>query len=141
MARSRSRRASSSRAMVRVVRPQVVRVPALSRRGRLMGYGRRVGQAARNAAREEKHTLVAVGAAAAFGLAEGAGVMAVLPSIEAIGHAGTYGLVAYGIARWNKSQFWRNVATGLLCVAAHELTQNAITEHENGEKSGVKGEF
>jgi hypothetical protein len=44
-----------------------------------------------------------------------------LPKIDAIGTAGTYGLVAWAIGRWTRSNVAQHVATGLLSVAAYQL--------------------
>jgi hypothetical protein len=101
-------------------------------RTRTVTAGRRGVSAAVTAAREEKHTIAAVGAAAVCGFAESRNVD--LPHIEALGTPGTYGVVAYIAGRYMKSKVLSHVATGLLSVAAYKLTA------EGGEE-GPKGDF
>jgi hypothetical protein len=96
---------------------RVIRVPSFPR-GRARHLARRGFSAAARAAVTEKHTLAAVGAAGALGFAKRMGVS--LPKIDALGTAGTYGVVAWAGARFMKSRTLSHVATGLLCVAAYQ---------------------
>lgn len=80
---------------------------------------RRGASAAARAAASEKHTLTALGAAAALGYVEGSGTS--VPKIDALGVAGTYGAVAWGIGRFTKSRVAEHVATGLLAVAVRDM--------------------
>lgn len=114
------RRTAMTRTRVVTPRVQVVRVPtAPTRRSRAMATVRRGASAAAKAAADEKHTLTALLSAGALGLAKRQGIA--LPKIDAIGTAGTYGLVAWIAARMTKSRTMSHVATGLLSVAAFAL--------------------
>lgn len=87
---------------------------------------RRGASAAGAKAREEKHLLTAVVSAAALGYAQKTGVA--LPSIAALGTAGTYGLAAFALSRtFMKSRTLSHVATGLLSVAAFEFAKEGTT--------------
>jgi hypothetical protein len=77
---------------------------------------RRVGSAGAQLAKDEKHTFTALLAAAASGYVKGAGMT--VPYVDALGLEGTYGLVAWGIARYTRNRTAEHVATGLLSVAA-----------------------
>lgn len=101
-------------------------------RTRTVQASRRGLSRAAQVAREEKHTIAAVGAAAVCGLAESRNVA--LPHIEALGTAGTYGVVAYVAGRYMKSKTLSHVATGLLSVAAYKLTADS-------EPAGPEGHF
>jgi len=80
--------------------------------------------AAAAAARDEKHTLAALGAAAALGYVERSGTQ--LPFVvPALGPAGTYGLAAWAIARFAKNKTAAHVATGLLACAARDLVRSS----------------
>jgi hypothetical protein len=68
---------------------------------------------------EEKHTLAAVGAAAALGLIEREKVA--LPSIPKLGMAGTYGIGFWLAGKYMRSRTMAHVATGLLSIAAYQL--------------------
>lgn len=107
---------------------KIVRVPSFGPRGR--AALRRVGSAARSVAMSERHTAAAVGAAAVLGFAQRSGVS--LPKIDAIGTAGTYGLVAWGIGRWTRSTVMQHVATGLLSVAAYQLAAGGTVSGDDG---------
>jgi hypothetical protein len=89
-------------------------------RTRLVKVGRSGVSAAARAAREEKHTIAAVGAAAVLGFMKRENVA--LPKVEALGTAGTYGVAAWLLGRYTKSIVLQHVATGLLSVAAVELS-------------------
>jgi hypothetical protein len=108
---------------------KIVRVPSISPRARALAR-RGVSAAARIAA-SERHTAAAVGAAAVLGFAARSGVT--LPRIEALGTAGTYGLVAWAVGRFTRSPMAQHVATGLLSVAAYQL---AAGTGVSGEDSG-----
>jgi hypothetical protein len=88
-------------------------------RTRLVKVGRSGLSAAARAAREEKHTMAAVGAAAVLGFMKREGVA--LPKVAALGTAGTYGAVAWIAGRYTKSIILQHIATGLLSVAAAEM--------------------
>jgi hypothetical protein len=89
--------------------------------GRRAGkLARRAGGAVATAASEEKHTIAAVVAGAAVGYMQRNNVQ--VPYISALGLPGTYGVVALGIAKFSKSRVARHVATGLLSVAAYQMT-------------------
>jgi hypothetical protein len=115
--------------MAKTTSVKIVRVPTISPRARALAR-RGVSAAARIAA-SERHTAAAVGAAAVLGFAARSGVQ--LPRIDAIGTAGTYGLVAWGIGRFTRSTVAQHVATGLLSVAAYQL---AAGQSVSGDDSG-----
>lgn len=108
-------RTSLARPNIKIMIPKVGRAA-----GRL---ARRGAGAAAAVAKDEKHTIAAVGAAAVLGYMERQG--STLPHINALGMAGTYGLVAWGAARMTKSRTAAHVATGLLSVAAYQATRTS----------------
>jgi len=69
-------------------------------------------------AAQEKHTLIAVAGAAALGYAKREGMK--LPTLGPLSPAASVGLIAWGIAKFTKSNIAAHAATGALCVAAHE---------------------
>lgn len=97
-------------------RPQTitVRMPGGAKK-----VARRAGGAAARAAWSEKHTITALLAAGALGLAKRQDVE--LPHFEAVGVPATYGLAAWVAARFTKSRVLEHAATGLLSVAVYEL--------------------
>lgn len=107
-----ARSTALARPNIRVVIPRAARTA-----GRL---ARRAGTAAAAVARDEKHTIAAVGAAAVVGYMQRSGTQ--LPHVAAIGMPGTYGLVAWMGARMTKNKTLAHVATGLLSVAAFQMT-------------------
>jgi hypothetical protein len=102
-------------------------------RTKLVAVARRGGRAALSAARDEKHTITALAAAGALGLAKRYSVD--LPKIGKLGTAGTYGVGAYLVGRFTKSKTWQHVATGLLSVALHEMA-SGTSDMEGDEMSG-----
>lgn len=107
----------------------VIRVPRLApaTRGKVKAGARRAFGAAAKAARDEKHTLTAVVAAAGLGWAERPGkdgkpsLASKLPKIDALGVAGTYGGLAWVGAKLTKNPVLSHVATGLLSIAAYKF--------------------
>ncbi len=121
-----ARRKTAAMTRTRVVRPQVkiVRVPSgVTRRAK--STVRRGATKAAQVARDEKHTLTALVAAGALGLAKRQKMD--LPKIDQIGTAGTYGLAAWVAARWSGNKTISHVATGLLSVAAFSLASGDET--------------
>lgn len=117
---------------VKVIR--VPRLPSVSRAG-ARRFARRVGGAALQTARDEKHTLFAAGAAAALGYLEKQGQS--LPKIEALGTAGTYGVAAWLAAKYTHNRSLRHVATGLLSVAAYKLGKGeGVAGDDDDDSSG-----
>lgn len=140
MAKRRRGTKAATRTIVRQVRstpaPMVVAGPGfLSRtQAAIQRSGPRLGGRIKQAAIAERHTLIAVGSAAALGLAESRGVA--LPKIDALGTAGTYGLLAFGYAKLTGSMTAEKIATGLLSVAAYKLASaptGSTPEGEGGE--------
>jgi hypothetical protein len=85
------------------------------------------------AASSERHTLIAIGSAAALGLGEKTGMIPMsLAIIPGVGPAGTLGLAAWAIGRITKNQTAQHMATGLLCVAINQWART-------GTVSGVLG--
>jgi hypothetical protein len=82
---------------------------------------RRAGSAVASAARDEQHTLYAIGAAGALGYAQREGMLDSIPHIDALGVEGTLGGVAWAIGRYTKSKTASHIATGLLCVAINKM--------------------
>ncbi len=115
-----AKRAVATRTRVVSPRVQIVRVPGtVSRKARAGAAVRRGATAAGKALADEKHTLTAIVASAALGLAKRQGIS--LPKIDQIGTAGTYGAAAWVAARMMKSRTLSHVATGLLSVAAFSM--------------------
>jgi hypothetical protein len=109
---------------------KIVRVPSFGARAKAIA--RRGASVGARMAMAEKHTAAAVGAAAVLGFAARSGVQ--LPKIDAIGTAGTYGLVAWAIGRWTRSNVAQHVATGLLSVAAYQLASGgSVSGDDAGE--------
>ncbi len=118
---------------------RVPRLPSVSRAG-ARKFARRAGSAVAAAAKDEKHTLVALGAAAALGYAsrkgkDGKSIASGLPKVEALGVAGTYALAAFVAAKYTKSRTLRHVATGLGSVAAYKfgLGKNEAVEGDDDD--------
>lgn len=78
---------------------------------------------AKELAMSEKHTLTALGAAVALGLAERQGWK--IPALPMIGPAATYGLGAWVLAKYTGNKMASHAATGLLSVAAYKLASGA----------------
>jgi hypothetical protein len=123
--------------MARALRRSGFRAPKIRYRNRYIRAGRRGVSRAAQVAREEKHTIAAVGAAAVCGLAESRNIE--IPHVDALGVAGTYGVAAYLAGRYMKSKTLSHVATGLLSVAAYK----AAAAMEGGGTSGdfIEGEI
>lgn len=98
-------------------------------RTRVVKVGRSGLSAAARAARSEKHTIAAVAAAGILGFMRREGVA--LPKVAALGTAGTYGALAWLGGRYMKSQVLQHVATGLLSVAAAELTSGSTVSGDD----------
>jgi len=137
------RKSATARALAPVVKLQVAggarggaMAPAFLGRTQaaMQKAGSRIGTKARQIAHDERHTLIALGSAAALGLAESRGVD--LPKIDALGIAGTYGLGAYLYSKLTGSPTAEKVATGLLCVAIYKLTSAPAAGVSGGGKSG-----
>lgn len=99
---------------------QIVRVPSFSpaTKAKLKGVAKRGGQAAAALARDEVHTLTAMGAGAALGYIESRNVQ--VPHIKTLGISGTYGGVAWALGRYTKNKTMQHVATGLLACAVRD---------------------
>jgi hypothetical protein len=100
--------------VIRVVAPSAPRQSRSRRAGRVV---RRAASAAGSMARDETHTLVAIGAAGAIGLAERLPQIQALSIIPGVGPAGTLGLAAWVAGKITKSKTAQHMATGLLSVA------------------------
>jgi len=85
------------------------------------------GKAAAMVAREEAHTMFAVGAAAVLGYAQRENMLDTVPHVEALGVEGTLGVVAWVAGRYMKSKVASHTATGLLSVAAWKLANGTGT--------------
>lgn len=109
--------------MAKATNVKIVRVPQFGGARRAGALMRRGASAAARAAMTERHTVAAVGAAAVLGIARRQGVQ--LPSIPALGVAGTYGVAAWALGRMTRSRVAEHVATGLLSVAAYELASGS----------------
>jgi len=113
---------------------KIVRVPTFSAAAmrRASGIARRGFSAAARAASSERHTIAAVGAAAVLGFMQRSGVA--LPKVDALGTAGTYGLIAWAGGRFMRSQILSHVATGLMSISAYQLAagQTVSGDDEGG---------
>ena len=126
---------------------QIVRVPSFSpaTKAKVKGLAKRGGQAAAALARDEAHTLTAMAAGAALGYVESRAI--VVPHIRALGVAGTYGGLAWGIARYSKNKMAAHVATGLLTCAIRDAVAasapaagtTATTTRGAGAEMGADG--
>ena len=104
--------------------------PGISRYRRAGAAIRRGASKAGQFARDQRHTLVAVGAAAGIGLAKRFNLT--LPSVNVLGVAGTYGVAAFLAGRFMKNQILEHVATGLLSVAAYEMAASGTLTGDGG---------
>jgi len=96
----------------------------------------------KQAALSEKHTLTAIGAALALGLAKKQGFK--LPSLPLMGPAATYGLAAWALSKYTKNNVAAHAATGLLSVAAYEMVSGGGMAGDDSALMGadeVLGEF
>jgi hypothetical protein len=91
---------------------------------------KRAASAAVKAALTERHTLIAVGAAGALGVAERMQVP--LPHLSFLGKAGTYGVAAWIAGKATGNPTAQHVATGLLSVALYELTSGRTKAAASG---------
>jgi hypothetical protein len=106
--------------------------PTVIRQTRIVKTARRAGGAIARAASSEKHTIAAVAAAAAIAFAKKQGVD--LPKIDALGTAGTYGLVLWAVGRYTKSPMAQHAATGLMSIAVAEMMSgDRISGDDAGE--------
>lgn len=115
--------------------------------------GRVAGRVASRIAQEEKHTLVALGAAAFMGIAKRQGWN--LPTIGGMHPALTFGAVAWAVGKFSKNEVARHLATGLLSVGLFDAlaytretreqidalleTQRSEEEAEGGSSSLGRG--
>lgn len=120
-----------------LARTRIPRISVSIPRRALARGARRAGTAAAQAAVSERHTLAAVGAAAAYGFARSRGVA--LPFVGALGMAGTYGLAAWALGRYTKSRTMQHVATGLLSVAAAEFASTPGAAAPTAAAAGFMG--
>lgn len=109
---------------------------------------RRAVSAIARQAVNERHRLTALAAAAALGASERFGMN--LPEIPMVGRAGTYGLAAFALAKFTKSETMSHVATGLLSVAVHDLAKGggaasqqkpAVVGDDVGDSETIMGEI
>jgi hypothetical protein len=130
---ARRRRSSGSTRVVVARAPAakapIIRVSAPSsprhyRRAR--HYARKAG----GAVASEKHTMVALAAAAAYGFVEKQGYQ--IPSIGPIGPAGTVGLAAWLYGRMAKNNTAQHLATGLLAIAVNRWVATGTIAGEDG---------
>lgn len=144
----------------------VLRVPppparSFGKRGRVRAFARRAGSAVASEASDQKHSLMAGGAAYALGYAsrkgkDGKSFAQSIPRIKAIGLPGTLALGSYLVGRFAKSspglaRAARHMTTGFLAVAAHRAgvgkddkgNPNEVVEgddDDNEEYSGAYGQ-
>ncbi len=121
--------------MARAMARTRYRAPKIKYRTKYVKVARRGVSMAAREAREEKHTLYALGAAAALGYAERQEYD--LPHVEAVGVAGTYGVLAWIIGKYTKNRSARHMATGLLSIAVNRFA--AGDEGTSGDM--VEGEI
>jgi hypothetical protein len=119
---------------VRAAAPIVIRAPSMPRASRARRAGaaaRRYGGAAYSQAKQEKHTLTALAAAAVLAIAERNGYGTILGFPTDV--AG--GLVAWAGGRMTKNVVAQHAATGLLSIAIHRMVTKGSVVGE-----GVLGE-
>jgi len=119
-------------AKTRTAAVKIVRVPSFSAttKRRAAGLARRGFSVASKAASSEKHTIAAVAAAATLGFMQRSGVS--LPKFDALGTAGTYGLVAWAGGRFMRSPTLSHIATGLMSISAYQLAAGQTLSGEDG---------
>lgn len=118
--------------MAKTASVKIVRVPSFSAatKRRAAGLARRGFSAASKAASSEKHTIAAVAAAATLGFMQRSGVA--LPRVDALGTAGTYGLIAWAGGRFMRSPVLSHIATGLMSISAYQLAAGQTLSGEDG---------
>ena len=99
---------------------------------------RKTGSKVMQAALSEKHTLTAMAAAGALGLAERNNVP--LPHLAFLGRAGTYGALAWAIGRYTGNRTAEHLATGLLSVASYQLAAGKTAAGVSGDET-IMGEI
>lgn len=114
--------APRTQVVARVPARAIVAAPRPQRRTVIVqqasSIARRVGSAAAQTAREEKHTLIAGGVALAVGYADSRGMLESVPElVPGTGAVGTLAIAAWAIGRFTNSRIARHSATGLLSVA------------------------
>jgi hypothetical protein len=109
--------------------------PVASRARRAVRIG---ASAAARVARDQRHTMVGVAAAAAAGFLQRSGTQ--LPHIRALGVAGTYGLGALILAQATRTPMAQHVATGLLAAAAYDWARGSGSTSVSGVDE-VSGEL
>lgn len=117
---ARRTRTSSARPIVvraPAARPIIVRARSAGRR--IAHHARRAGGAAVGAAASEKHTLIALASAFAYGTVRKSGVK--IPTIGPFGPASTVGLGLWALGRWGGNKTAAHAATGLLSIAAYQF--------------------
>lgn len=115
MATTRSRRS----AIARTASPSTTRIVL----ARAAPVARRVGAAAGRAALAERHTLVALGAAAAAGYLDRDGTLDRFSLIDGVDPKAQLGIAMWGIGRMTKSPTAQHAATGLLAIALYEFAR------------------
>jgi len=100
----------------------------------------RIGaSAAARVARDQRHTMVGVAAAAAAGFLQRSGTT--LPHVRALGVPGTYGLGALILAQATRAPMAQHVATGLLAAAAYDWARSAGASASVSGVDEVSGEL
>jgi hypothetical protein len=119
-------------AKTRTTAVKIVRVPSFSATAKRQAgaVARRGFSAAGRAASSEKHTIAAVAAAATLGFMQRSGVA--LPKFDALGTAGTYGLIAWAGGRFMRSPVLSHIATGLMSISAFQLAAGQTLSGEDG---------
>lgn len=128
----------------------VVRVPPPpshafgKRRGRVRAFARRAGGAIASAAADQKHTLIAGGAAFALGYAsrkgkDGKSFAQSIPRIKAIGLPGTLAVASWLVGKYapaggGLARSARHMTTGFLAVAAHRA---GVGKDDSGKPNEV----
>lgn len=112
--------------------------PKVKYRTRVVKAARRGAGRAAVAAREEKHTLAALAAAAAIGYAERTGTK--LPTLGPLDAKATTGLVLWAIGRFSKSKVIQHAATGVLSIAVYDMANGSGTSGDSGEMDFDPGE-
>jgi hypothetical protein len=95
-------------------------------------HARRVGMGAY----EERHRLGAIAGGFALGMIDKSAID--FPTLPFLGRAGTLGLAAWGLSRMTKNEWASHAATGLLAIAAYELSKEGTI---SGEEYGGGGGF
>jgi hypothetical protein len=86
---------------------------------------------------EERHRIGAIAGGFALGMIDKSAID--FPTVPFLGRAGTLGLLAWGAYKMTKNEWASHAATGLLAIAAYELSKEGSISGGGGEEYGGGG--